>query len=177
MNDIYIRDIQPGEFDALGAIMVDVYSRLEGFPSPSEQPEYYEMLRRIGSFTEKPDTRVLVALSDDAGILGGVVYFGDMAQYGSGGSATRERNSSGIRLLAVRKDVRRSGVGKALTRACLDIARQSGNRQVILHTTRAMQVAWGMYLRLGFERSEDLDFMQGELPVFGFRRQLRKKSL
>jgi hypothetical protein len=26
-----------------------------------------------------------------------------------------------------------------------------------------------MYENLGFKRSEDLDFMQGELPVFGFR--------
>jgi hypothetical protein len=33
----------------------------------------------------------------------------------------------------------------------------------------AMQIAWKMYENLGFKRSEDLDFMQGELPVFGFR--------
>jgi len=26
-----------------------------------------------------------------------------------------------------------------------------------------------MYERMGFKRSEDLDFTQGELPVFGFR--------
>ncbi len=174
MKKIQIRDIQPDEFEALGEIMVDVYSSLEGFPSPAEQPAYYEMLRHIGSFTEKPNTRVLVALSEDAEVLGGVVYFGDMAQYGSGGRATLEKNASGIRLLAVRKDMRKSGVGKALTQACLDIAQQSCNRQVILHTTQAMQVAWGMYLRFGFERSEDLDFMQGELPVFGFRRHFQK---
>ena len=99
------------------------------------------MPEHVGSSTEKPDTRVLVAVSDDTGILGGVVSCDDMAQSGSGGSATRVKNASGIRLLAVRNDVRRSGIGKALTRACFDIARQSGNRQVILHTTRAMQVA------------------------------------
>jgi hypothetical protein len=34
---------------------------------------------------------------------------------------------------------------------------------------KAMQTAWNMYENLGFKRSEDLDFMQGELPVFGFR--------
>jgi hypothetical protein len=32
-----------------------------------------------------------------------------------------------------------------------------------------MSVAWQMYEKAGFERSPDLDFMQGELPVFGFR--------
>jgi hypothetical protein len=40
---------------------------------------------------------------------------------------------------------------------------------VIIHTTSAMKVAWGMYARLGFKRSPDLDFMQEALQVFGFR--------
>jgi hypothetical protein len=29
-----------------------------------------------------------------------------------------------------------------------------------------------MYEKIGFKRAEDLDFMQGELPVFGFRLKL-----
>jgi len=33
----------------------------------------------------------------------------------------------------------------------------------------SMQTAWRMYENLGFKRSADLDFMQGELPVYGFR--------
>ena len=37
-----------------------------------------------------------------------------------------------------------------------------------------MQVAWQMYEKLGFKKSEDLDFMQGELPVFGFKLVLIK---
>jgi hypothetical protein len=40
---------------------------------------------------------------------------------------------------------------------------------MVLHTTQAMQVAWAMYEKLGFTRSEDLDFEQEGLPVFGFR--------
>ena len=45
--------------------------------------------------------------------------------------------------------------------------------EVIIHTTKAMQTAWKMYEGFGFKRSEDLDFMQGELPVFGFRLQMQ----
>ena len=164
-----LRDIKADEFDELGSIMVDVYRNLKGFPTPDEQPEYYQMLQNIGSFTTKPNTRVLVAISPEGKILGGVVYFSDMRQYGSGGSATKEKNASGMRLLAVRKDARGAGIGKALTVACIDLARKSGNDQMILHTTESMQVAWGMYQKLGFKRSRDLDFMQGELQVFGFR--------
>jgi hypothetical protein len=32
-----------------------------------------------------------------------------------------------------------------------------------------MQIAWKMYENMGFKRAKELDFMQGELPVFGFR--------
>jgi ribosomal protein S18 acetylase RimI-like enzyme len=63
-------------------------------------------------------------------------------------------------------------VGKALTHACIERARERGHAQVILHTTLAMRVAWALYESLGFERSEDLDFRQGDLPVFGFRLRL-----
>jgi GNAT superfamily N-acetyltransferase len=164
--------LKPQESAALGELMVRVYSQLPGFPSPSEQPDYYEMLRDIGAFADKPGARVLVAHSPDRTLLGGVVYFGDMAHYGSGGTATAETDASGFRLLGVDPQARGSGAGKALTNACIELAREAGHSQVILHTTMAMQVAWGLYERMGFQRSEDLDFLQEELPVFGFRLQL-----
>ncbi len=167
-----IRAVAPREYQALGQLMVEVYSRLEGFPGPEEQPGYYDMLADIGQFNEQPGIRVLVALTQAGELAGGVVYFDDMAGYGSGGSATHEVNSAGIRLLGVADRFRGLGVGRALTEACLELAHASGRAQVILHTTAAMQVAWKLYTRLGFERSPDLDFSQQGLPVFGFRLQL-----
>jgi ribosomal protein S18 acetylase RimI-like enzyme len=169
-----IRDLEPGESEALGRLMVAVYSNLEGFPTPADQPAYYEMLAGIGRFAEKPDTRVLVAITAEGRLVGGIVYFGDMAHYGSGGSATTVKNASGIRLLGVDPAFRHSGAGKALARACIGLARAKGHAQVVLHTTQAMRVAWGLYERLGFERSQDLDFLQQGLPVFGFRLALQR---
>jgi len=163
-----IREARHDEFDELGRLMVAVYAGLEGFPGPDEQPGYYDMLTHIGLMAEKPGARLLVAVAE-AKLLGGVVHFSDMAQYGSGGTATQERNASGFRLLAVGPEARGMGVGKALVQRCIDLGKEEGHRQVILHSTEAMKVAWGMYERLGFERSLDLDFLQGELPVFGFR--------
>jgi GNAT superfamily N-acetyltransferase len=169
-----IRDLEPGESEALGRLMVAVYSNLEGFPTPADQPAYYEMLAGIGRFAEKPDTRVLVAITAEGRLVGGIVYFGDMAHYGSGGSATTVKNASGIRLLGVDPAFRHSGAGKALAWACIDLARAKGHAQVVLHTTQAMRVAWGLYERLGFERSEDLDFLQQGFAVFGFRLALQR---
>lgn len=169
---LHIREIRKEEFRILGQLMVGVYSKLEGFPTQDEQPRYYEMLANIGSLTEKHDTKVLVAISAESELVGGVVYIGNMGQYGSGGTATTVKNASGIRLLGVCSKSRGMGAGKALTNACIQLAREKRHSQVVLHTTQAMQIAWGLYERLGFERSKDLDFMQEGLPVFGFRLRL-----
>ena len=163
---------RPEEHAPLGQLLVEVYAGLPGFPTPAQQPAYYEMLANVGRFAERPAVRILVARQPDGGLAGGVVYFGDMAQYGSGGTATQVRDASGIRLLGVAPECRGLGVGRDLTLACLELARSAGHAQVLLHTTRAMATAWTMYEGLGFERAEDLDFLQQELPVFGFRKKL-----
>ena len=149
-----------------------VYSRLDGFPKESEQPTYYKMLARVGELMNKPGTELLIAVAPDNKIGGAVVYFSDIQYYGSGGTATKEHNAAGFRLLAVDPATRGQGIGKLLTNECVRKARERGLSQVIIHTTMAMQTAWKMYEGLGFKRSEDLDLMQGELPVFGFRLSL-----
>ncbi|KIA94503.1 acetyltransferase [Flavobacterium sp. KMS] len=164
-----IRNANANEFEEIGKLMVLVYSQLEGFPKESEQPNYYKMLANIGDLTTNSETELLVAVSSDNKIVGGVVYFGDMQYYGSGGIATKEKNTSGFRLLAVDSMTRDQGIGKLLINDCILKAKNKKQHQLIIHSTKAMQTAWKMYERLGFIRSEDLDFMQGELPVFGFR--------
>jgi len=167
-----VRNAKPEEHAAIGMLMVEVYFQLEGFPKESEQPGYYNMLRNVGELTAKPETELLVAISSDDKLVGAVVFFGDMKHYGSGGTATKEENACGFRLLAVDPIARGQGVGKLLTQECIARGKQKSRRQMIIHTTMAMRTAWRMYEQIGFKRSEDLDFMQGDLPVFGFRMML-----
>ena len=164
-----VRNANLDEFREIGSLMVRVYSQLDGFPKESDQPEYYRMLTNIGELTKKPETELLVAVSADEKMYGAVVYFGNMSFYGSGGSATEEMDASGFRLLAVDPAARGRGIGKLLTMECITKAKRRGHSRVVIHTTKAMQTAWSMYEKLGFRRSEDLDFMQEGLPVFGFR--------
>ncbi|MDH7447166.1 GNAT family N-acetyltransferase [Aquimarina sp. 2201CG14-23] len=171
-QEYLIRDAKPDEFLQIGKLMVQVYSQLEGFPDQKEQPEYYKTLYNIGSLTKKPKTRLLIAVSATGKIVGGVVYFSDMQYYGSGGIATQEKNAAGFRLLAVDPTIRGKGIGKLLTTYCIDRAKEEKQKQLIIHSTVSMQVAWKMYENLGFKRSKDLDFKQGELAVFGFRLSL-----
>ena len=169
---IKIRNARAEEFHEIGRLLVRVYSQLEGFPSKLEQPDYYDLLLNIGEITKKSHTQLLVALNEQYQILGAVVYFSDMSSYGSGGSATEEKNASGFRLLAVDPKYRGSGVGKALTLACIQKAREDKNKELIIHSTQYMKIAWAMYQKIGFKRSKDLDFLQQELPVYGFRLKL-----
>lgn len=168
-EEYIVRNAEPEEFEETGKLMVQVYSQLEGFPKQDEQPAYYKMLANIGELTKKPETELLVAVADDNKIKGGVVYFSDMQYYGSGGIATKEKNAAGFRLLAVDGSARGKGIGKLLTNECIRKAKEKQLSQVIIHSTKAMQTAWKMYEAMGFKRSEDLDFLQGVLPVFGFR--------
>jgi GNAT superfamily N-acetyltransferase len=169
-----VRKAREEEFNEIGELMVLAYSQLDGFPKEADQPLYFRMLRNVGDLTQKAETEILVAVSPEDQVVGAVVYFGDMKNYGSGGIATQEKNSAGFRLLAVDPLARGQGIGKLLTMACIDKARQNSNiRQMIIHTTKAMQTAWKMYEAIGFRRSEDLDFMQGDLAVYGFRLEVR----
>jgi len=172
-KEITIRKARPEEFEKIGQLMVQVYSQLEGFPKPEEQATYYQLLANIGLLTEKPGVELLIATPDGEKIEGAVVYFSDMQYYGSGGTATQEKNAAGFRLLAVDPASRGKGIGKLLTMECIKRAKENGVAQLIIHSTKAMQVAWKMYEGLGFKRSEDLDFLQGGLPVFGFRLMLK----
>ncbi len=137
MNDLAIREARPEELEALGQLMVLAYSSLDGFPGPSEQPAYFELLGNVGRL-RGPDTTLLVATLDDK-LVGGIVYFGDMTPYGT--AASQEQATSAFRLLAVHPDARGLGVGKALARHCIELARARQHRQVVIHTTDAQQVA------------------------------------
>jgi len=164
-----VRRANPNEYDRLGQMTVQIYAALPGMPSPAEQPDYYAMLHDVESRADKPTIDILVAATPDNELLGGVTFVGDMKYYDSGGTASTNTGSSGIRLLAVTPEARGFGVGRALTEACIQRAVERGSAQVILHTTESMKIAWGMYQRMGFRRSVDLDFHQGNLAVYGFR--------
>jgi GNAT superfamily N-acetyltransferase len=163
-----IRNAEPSEFEEIGRLMVDVYSQLDGFPKKSEQPDYFRSLANVGAFTQKPDTALLIAVSENK-IAGALVYFDNMRYYGSGGTATKEQNASGFRLLTVDPSFRGQGIGRMLAVECVKRAREKKHQYLIIHTTKAMQPAWQLYESMGFKRSADLDFNQGDLKVFGFR--------
>ena len=173
-----ISTANPEDYVDIVKLMVRVYSELEGFPKKAEQPSYYHMLANIGELTKNPGVELLMAISSKQNeISGAVVYFGDMKHYGSGGTASSQKNAAGFRLLAVSPDARGLGIGKLLSVECINKAKSASLGQVIIHSTKAMSIAWKMYEKLKFVRSKDLDFIQGNLPVYGFRHYISGTEL
>lgn len=171
-NQFTVRRADPSEFQSIGQMMVEVYTELEGFPNADEQPKYYHLLANIGDFTLQPHTELLVAVNEQGDIGGAVVFLSDLANYGASGLTIRDQQTSAFRLLTVGLQSRGMGIGRLLTEACIDKAKKLGHEQMIIHTTDVMQVAWKMYEKYGFRRSEDLDFLQESLPILGFRLSL-----
>ena len=172
-QDFTVRRAEPEELPALGRLVAEAYAALPGMPGPADQPKYYAMVRNAAGRAANPAIRILAAVGSTGELLGSADFIEDMAHYASGGTASTRKNASGIRLLAVAPGARGRGIGKALTLDCIARARVLERATVVLHTTRAMQTAWRMYEQLGFQRSPDLDFRQGDLEVFGFELDLR----
>ena len=171
-----IRLARPEELGALGALVADAYAALPGMPPPrsSRGTTRWSATRRPGRETRRSGSS---PRSRRGSSSGSADFIEEMASYGSGGTASTRVDTAGIRLLAVAPAARGRGIGKALTRHCIERARALGRAALVLHTTRAMQSAWRMYEQLGFRRSPELDFRQGALDVFGFELPLQGVNL
>lgn len=167
-----IREAHSNEYQALGELMVEVYSNLDGFPNEDEIPEYYNHLRNVGDFTQQPKVKLFVAVSSEEQIDGGLVYFGDMRYYGAGDESTLIQKAAAFRLLAVNPKTRGSGLGTKLIELCFSQARKEGFNELMIHSTKYMMTAWKIYERMGFERFPDIDFERAGVYVYGFKYKL-----
>lgn len=62
-----------------------------------------------------------------------------------------------LRLFLVEKDYRRSGIGRALTSALFQKAREAGYRRLVLWTASPLTDAIRHYERLGFRKVEEVE--------------------
>lgn len=159
-----IRPIEPDEYARLGVLTLTAYTTLDGQVS---EPEYEEELADVRTRAEAASTFVLVAVDDGGELLGGVTYVADerspFAEHSVDGAAS-------IRMLAVDGARRRSGVGEALVRECIERARAGGRAEVFLHSTPWMLAAHGLYGKLGFERDPAHDWdVNPEIQLLAFR--------
>jgi ribosomal protein S18 acetylase RimI-like enzyme len=115
------------------------------------------------------DAEVLVAVEGET-LLGCVTFVADASNPWAEGL---EEGEASIRMLGVDPAFQGRGAGRALVGACIDRARAMGGRAVFLHSTPAMTAAHQLYVRAGFIRLPERDWLPvPEVQLLAFRLSL-----
>ena len=155
-----IRDAKEEDLAAVSALLVDAYAQYMRPPretlTAEERADWDGYRRNIADVWSRAPISSTIVAERDGKLLGSVNYYAP-GQADSLDGAWPDGWAS-IRLLGVSPQARGLGIGRALMEECLRRARADGATTMGLHTTRLMDVARAMYLRLGFTRVPEYDF-------------------
>jgi len=158
-GELAIRDADTEDLNAVSALLVDAYAQ---FLPPSrgltreERAGWDGYRRNIADVWSRAPISSTIVAERDGKLLGSVNYYAP-GQADSPDAAWPDGWAS-IRLLGVSPQARGLGIGRALVNECLRRARADGATAMGLHTTKLMDVARAMYVRLGFARTPEHDF-------------------
>jgi GNAT superfamily N-acetyltransferase len=113
---------------------------------------YVDALRDAGRRADEAE--LLVAVDAGGAVLGSVTF----CPAGSPWRELARDEEAEFRMLAVRPDAQRLGVGRALTEACVDRARELGFRALVLSTPSVAPAPHRLYEGIGFVRDPARDW-------------------
>jgi GNAT superfamily N-acetyltransferase len=164
---LHLREARPGELDAVARLLRDAYLQYKE-SLPADVWEYY--VQDIMDVRRRLPAAELIVAELDGELAGAVTLY-----LKSSSESDWPQGWAGIRLLAVHPACRGRGIGRALMDECLRRCRRQGVRTVGLHTTTMMEVARGMYERMGFVRIPEYDFHpRPDVVVMAYRLDLNK---
>jgi ribosomal protein S18 acetylase RimI-like enzyme len=180
---VIVREVLPGEGEAVGALRVEAYKSGDFLASGSGYADTLRVLGFDGHGT------VFVAAEDGAGqdragqdragegtaggsqlgearkLLGTVM----LDPWHPGSEVSRSPDDIEVRAFAVAPWAQGRGVGRVLMRAVIDAAAASGARRLLLSTQPQMAAAQHLYRSLGFVRMPELDWAPvPEVTLLGF---------
>jgi ribosomal protein S18 acetylase RimI-like enzyme len=162
-----LRDARPDELDEVSQLLREAYLEYERALTPGVW-EYY--LRDIMDVRSRLAASELIVAELDGELAGAVTLYSKPSP-----EAGWPEGWAGVRLLAVRPACRGRGIGRALMDECVRRGRRRGIRTIGLHTTLMMEVARGMYERMGFVRVPEYDFNpRPDVVVMAYRLDLNK---
>jgi GNAT superfamily N-acetyltransferase len=109
--------------------------------------DWEQFAHRIASLSSLADSGELIVARNGSDVVGAVAYVGP----GKPKAAFFKPEWPILRMLVVAPTFRGFGVGRALTEACISRAVRDHAALIALHTSRIMEVAFGLYQRMGFE--------------------------
>jgi ribosomal protein S18 acetylase RimI-like enzyme len=146
---VTVEEATPADWPRIAELTVSVY-RDERLASDAYLPQLADVEGRAGR------SQLLVAR--DGGDGGRVVGAVALVLDGDFGEVTASDDEAAFRMLVVDPAARGLGVGELLVRECLDRARASGRRRMVLSTDPRMAAAHRLYRRLGFTRLPERDW-------------------
>ncbi|MEP6661380.1 MAG: GNAT family N-acetyltransferase [Acidimicrobiales bacterium] len=147
-----VRPVRPGDdMSRLGEIVRTAYDALSGRTST---PEYDLVLADVAS-RSLVATVVGAFADDDRTPLGCITYVPDatnpLAEF-------VDADTAGFRMLGVDPEAQGHGAGRALVSWCVEQARATGRRRIVIHSTDVMLTAHRLYRSFGFVRDPTKDW-------------------
>jgi ribosomal protein S18 acetylase RimI-like enzyme len=146
-----IREVRPQEYEEAGRVTSSAYDE---FTRPGDQ-EWIDYHAEIADIRGRADRTVVLGAFDGDRCLGTATIEMDQTIGDDDRDLPPEMGS--LRMLGVDPEARGRGAGKALMEASLARARAAGKTVMVLRTTGLMEVARGMYERMGFVRDPQRD--------------------
>lgn len=168
-TEIRIREADSHDREAFQQLMLEAYKEYERLLSAAKWEKYQEEMRRSVE-GDGPAARLVAEM--DGEMVGCVqLYTSSEAAYGLPEIGI---HAPIIRFLSVLPKARGRGVATALIAESARRSLQLGSSTLYLHTTDMMESAIRLYERLGFERSCDKDFWNGETLVKSYRLRVKE---
>ncbi len=143
MTAFVLRDFVPSDAADVNATAIAAFSDFKD--TIGDWPSFERAAGRMSSLATEAQAELIVATVAGR-VAGAVGYVGP----GIPKQEWFETEWPVVRMLVVHPSYRGLGVGRALTEECISRARRDGAPLIALHTTRVMDVAVGMYERMGF---------------------------
>lgn len=143
---VIVRLARPAELDAAGHVV-----RLAYAGGGLASGDYLDVL--ADARDRSRDSEIAVAVDPHGMIVGSVTF----TLPGSRWAELSRPGEAEFRMLGVHPAAQRRGVGRSLTRWCIDRARALPAHRLLLCSLPEMTAAHRLYERLGFVRRPDLD--------------------
>lgn len=150
--------------EAVSSVIDEVYIG-GGWADPQRSPDYVAEL--LDARTRISQATVLLAEHN-----GETIATATAVQWPSPLANIAQPGELEIRMLGVVPTARHMGTAKALVAACEDLARERGLTRIVLSTEPLMKAAVRLYESLGYNRTEDRDWVINGFRLITYGRDL-----
>jgi len=149
---VVVRTARPADAAAIDQVALSAFAQYR-----DQYADWKVFSRGVGAMSILGAGGELIVAEGGGRVVGAVAYVGpDQPKLD-----IFEPHWPAIRMLVVDPAARGDGIGRRLTKACIDRARADGAPLVALHTSPIQSVALAMYLRMGFRELRPI------APIFG----------